>query len=66
MYCKTSNTSNMITHLKRKHSVDVNVSTFRTNRIENNRTEVFVIESNLIEAHLNRLSPSVFNPSEKE
>ena len=27
-----------------KRSVDVNVSNFRTNRIENNRIEVFVIE----------------------
>ena len=47
--------SNMITHLKLKHSVDVNVSTSPMNRMENNRTEVFIIQSN-------QGSPESFQP----
>ena len=35
----------------------LDVSTSRKNRIENNRTEVLVIESNRIETHLYRFSP---------
>ena len=38
----------------------LDVSTSRKNRIENNRTEVLVIESNRIETHLYRFSPNMY------
>ena len=38
----------------------LDVSTSRKNRIENNQTEVLVIESNRIETHLYRFSPTAY------